>query len=590
MASGKNFPLSITLRTIDRATPGFAKLGEQLKSVSTATDKIAKVSSRVGKTLATNLTLPIIAVGAASVSAMADFEKGMASVSTLVDTSAVDMKAWEAQVLAIGRRTPVSIGSLSDALYNVVSAGIDTADAMTVLEKSAQLGVAGLSSTNDAVNIVTSSINAFGLEGIKAANVYDVLFTAVKHGKTDLTKLGEGFGAVAGKMADAGIEFDEYISAVSALTTVGVPASQAHTQMRAAVDGLTKSSKPLSKIFKKIGTKDFKSLIKESGGVVPALARVREAVGGSESKMRALIGSSEGSAAAMSVTGGVFEAFTETLADMRDGISEVEKGFKKQSKTAAASWQKTKNSLVSAGVSIGKILTPALEGVADKLQSVSAWFESLDDDTKETLVTIAGVVAVVGPTLLVLGKLAGAISMVSKVIKVMSIAMAANPIAALAIVIGAAALSIYSNWETFEEFFSLLWGGVKSIFGDAWEYISGIVDKVIGAVKEVTEAPGKMLDALTGGGNVGDLMAKAKSKALLPVGGEFSPLGPALLPQTTGGAALASSSARTPAASGYEAGEAQVVVKFEGAPPGTRIDSQSKGLMLETDTGNLMDF
>ena len=60
------------------------------------------------------------------------------------------------------------------------------------------------------------------------------------------------------------------------------------------------------------------------------------------------------------------------------------------------------------------IITPVIEGVNYLIQGIS----SLSDGTKKFIVTVGGVVAVVGPTLLILGKVFGAISNISSGMKV----------------------------------------------------------------------------------------------------------------------------------------------------------------------------
>lgn len=474
MASGKEFPLSIILRTVDRATAPLDKFSRNL-------DRIGKSAARLGKSLTTSLTLPIVAIGAAGVKAMSDFEDGMAKVGTLIDTTGESLDEMGAEVRAIGRRTPVALSDLTAALYSVRSAGVSAADQFSVLERSAQLGVAGMSTTAEAVDIVTSSMNAFNLKGADAVGISDVLFTAVKHGKTDLSQLGQGFGAVAGKMADAGIEFDEYMASVTAMTTVGRPASQAHTQMRAAIDGLTKSSKPLSKIFRRLGAKDFQDLIQKSGGVVPAMMKVRDAVGGSEAKMRALIGSSEGSAAVMSVTGTTYQAFTETLDDMRDGVSEVDKKFEEMNDTTASSLKRTKNAATSAAISIGKVLAPTLEKVSSMLEGLSGWFEGLDESTKEWIVTVAGVAAVVGPALMIFGKVAAAIKTITFAMRLLSKAMLASPFGV--IILGLEAISLLTGDD---------WGTMFSTAIEFWkekigEFLVWLADKYETAVMQVDD-------------------------------------------------------------------------------------------------------
>ena len=95
-------------------------------------------------------------------------------------------------VLDLGKRVPVSLDDLASALYDIRSAGISAGDAMGVLEGSAKLAVAGLGTTKEAANIVTSAINAFGLKGKDQANVYNTFFETVKNGKTTISELSQG--------------------------------------------------------------------------------------------------------------------------------------------------------------------------------------------------------------------------------------------------------------------------------------------------------------------------------------------------------------------------------------------------------------
>lgn len=198
----------------------------------TSFGKKAEVTSKLTSVAFMGLAAGATAVVAGltlSVKNAADFEKGMANVSTIVDTNTESMKDMGDAVLGIAKRTPVLTSDLTMALYDIRSAGVSAADGMNVLEKSAQLGVAGLGSTSESVDLVTSSLNAFKLKGEEASNVYGYIFNAVKYGKTTITGLAQGFGAVAGTVAAANIQLPEYLSAVAALTTTGQPAAQAHT-------------------------------------------------------------------------------------------------------------------------------------------------------------------------------------------------------------------------------------------------------------------------------------------------------------------------------------------------------------------------
>ncbi len=446
--AGKGFPLSIIISTVDKSTAALRAIGKKFDGLGKKMENVGKKAGRIGESLTRSLTLPIVAIGAASVKAFADFEQGMASVSTLVDTSTESMDMMGKKVLEIGRRTPVAISELTSALFDIRSAGIPAADAMNVLERSAKLGVAGLGTTAQAARLAAGAINAWGLEGKAADRIFNTIFQTTKNGITTIAGLEQGFGAVAGKMAKAGIEVDDYFASIAALTTTTLKAAEAHTQMKAAVDGLEKSGKKSRKLFKKLGVKDFKELVRTSGGVTKAFRRISEAVGKQSGALKDLIGSSEGAAAVQALAGKQGDNQVATLKDMRKetkGLTDDQIAFNKQNKTSAAQWQRTKNSLTSAAISMGTLLAPALTKVAEKIQSAAKWFNDLDDSTKKTIAKIAGVTAVVGPMLIVLGKVAPGVGLIVTALKTLAVIATAHPMFALAAAIGAVAAFTQSS-------------------------------------------------------------------------------------------------------------------------------------------------
>lgn len=410
------------------------------------------------------ISAPFVALGAVSLRSASDFGKAMANVSTLVDTTTESMKGMEKAVLQIAKRTPVAIQDLTGALYDIRSAGVSAGDAMGVLEGSARLAVAGLGSTKEAVDLVTSATNAFNLAGDEQARIYDVIFKTVKNGKTNISQLAQGFGAVAGTVAAAGIEIDEYLASIAALTTTGLPAAQAHTQIRAAIAGLTRETQLSEKVFSQLGAKTFKDLIQQSGGMVEAFRRISDALGGNDAEMIKLFGSVEAYNAVLGLTGGQNAAFTQTLKDMRDGANAVNDAFDKQNKELAAVQQRWTNVMESLAVSLGTILAPTVEKIAGALSDLAEWFDTLSDETKEWVVTIGTVVAAVGTATAAMGIFATAIGGLLPVIAAVRTAIAAvftlgaGPIAG---VIAAAAL-VWAAWEPLSEAFSTLFGGIAS--------------------------------------------------------------------------------------------------------------------------------
>lgn len=139
--------------SVKKSDEEFTKLQNKIKKVSENLEKVGKAATVAGGILT--------AMSAANLKMAADFETGMASVSTLIDTNVESLSDMNKEVLNIAKRTPVALNDLTSALYDIRSAGIAAENQFIVLEKSAQLGVAGLGSTSEAVDLVTSSLNAF---------------------------------------------------------------------------------------------------------------------------------------------------------------------------------------------------------------------------------------------------------------------------------------------------------------------------------------------------------------------------------------------------------------------------------------------
>lgn len=516
MARGKTFPINLELALTDLASTKFKEATSKISAQAKKLEGIGKRIGKIGKKLTLGLTLPILGFGVASAKAAADFEKGMSNVSTLVDTNTESIRAMGQEVLGVAKRTPVAIEGLTDALFDVRSAGISAGSAMGVLEKSAQLGVAGLGTTKEAADLVTSAINAFKLEGAEANAVYDQIFKTTKNGKTTISGLAQGFGAVAGTVAATGTKLDEYLSSVAALTTTGLPAAQAHTQLRAVISGLTRETKDSSKAFKELGAKNFKDLIKISGGLVPALKAISKQADGDEAAILKLVGSTEALNAVIGLTGNQAQVQVNALASMRDGSNELAVAFAKQTKTSAARFQKLKNSIQVSAIGIGNALLPIAGKVADKIQGLITKFEGLDSKTKEWIGALVIVAAVIGPALVaisflvtafktlkiatiasklamilwktVIFALKAALLILRGALLLINLVLAGNPIGIAIVAIAAAAALIIANWEPIKDFFSRLWDDVVFIF-----------DEAMGKIKEVVKAATEAFSFITGG-------------------------------------------------------------------------------------------
>lgn len=368
---------------VNTSNSEFDKMQNKIKNLASDLEKVGKAATIVGGSL--------MAFSAANLKLAADFSAGMTNVSTLIDTNVENFDAMKEEVLQIAKRTPVALDGLTSALYDIRSAGISANMQFEVLEKSAQLGLTGLGSTSEAVDLVTSSLNAFNLKGKEAEKLYDTIFKTVKFGKTTISGIAQGFGSVAGTVAASNIKLDDYLAAVAALTTTGQPAAQAHHQLKAAIAGMLRETDDSKKVFNTLGVKSFKELIQKSGGMVNAFKAITNCVGGNESAILSLFGSTMAYNAVLGLTTKQNKAYVETLNSMRYGTSLIDEGYQKQYNTEHAMMQRLKNMSQVIGIQLGEALAPTFGKVLDFCESTLNMLDKMSPQMKSFVaISIAG--------------------------------------------------------------------------------------------------------------------------------------------------------------------------------------------------------
>lgn len=385
--------------------------------------------TRIGQT-ASVAFLGLGAVVVASANSFREFEAGMSNISTIVDTSKESIAAMGDEVLDLAKRMPVGINDLVAGLYDLRSANIDGAHAMEALEASAKLGVAGLGSTAESVDLMTTAMNAFSDEGLSSNTIADTLFKTTQYGKNTISELSEAFGATAPLVKGAGVSLADFLSATSALTAGGIPASESMNGVRAAVVALKKPTEEMDKVFKALHVSSGPELIKVSGNLVNAFKAVQDEAARLGIPLEKVTGRIEGANAIMSLAGNTNGIYAKSLADMTSGVNSLDQAFAKQAGTFNSAIQLMINNVQVFAIQIGAAMAPALTVAANAIKSVADWFTKLPEPVKQFIAAgllattvITGIVA--GATLLI-GSIAGSIASIISLVAVVGGWIAAN--------------------------------------------------------------------------------------------------------------------------------------------------------------------
>jgi len=349
------------LELMDAKTSDVRKQGIRLgESYYSAMDSIGRAVKGASIALTAGLGAAAVSVGIKSVQMAADFNKSMSNVSTLIDTSVEDMGKMKEEVLNMSTELPVSIEGLSSALYDIRSAGIDANEAMSTLNWSAKLATAGLSTTQEATNILTSAINSFAKEGLDVQKISDILFKTVKAGKTTISDLAISFGASAPVIAEAGVKLADFQAATAALTITGLPASQAQMGLRQAIVALIKPTEDMEDLFAKLGVKSGRELISTSENMGDVFKKLKDASDQNNISFEKAVGSVEALNATTGLLGESSESYKTSLGDMTTGTDKLSEAYNKQNEEASAQYQILKNQLNVEMIKLGTAVLPKL--------------------------------------------------------------------------------------------------------------------------------------------------------------------------------------------------------------------------------------
>lgn len=306
----------------------------------------------------------------------AAFEQRLRNIATLLDEDVgVSMEKFRQGIHDLLLEVPSDADELGAAAYQIVSAGISgTADALNVLRTSSKLGIAGLSTTAEAADVMTSALNAFEISADDANRVANVLFLTVKKGKTTIAEIATQFGSVAAGAAKVGVTFEELQAATAAITVTGVATSQAQTALAQLMLSLLNPSETLIQLFGRLNEAEGKNirsgsdLIEVYGGLRGALDAIERASGGDEQIITKAFKRAQATQVAFALLGAQRGTFGDTLRAMAEDSTAFEVAFAKAAESTEKKIQLMKGAFFVLRDVLFQELTPSIQAMTEGVQ------------------------------------------------------------------------------------------------------------------------------------------------------------------------------------------------------------------------------
>ncbi len=297
---------------------------DEFEKKTKAADKILGDISKKAAIAAT----AIAATGAAFAKMAIDFNSRLAKIETLIPGQTDRITELKKAIQDLSPEVRKATDDLTDGAYNIISAYGDADDTVRKLEISAKAASAGAATTNDAINLLSATVKAYGDTSAAAQQkVADLAFVTLRNGQTSFPELASSIQRVTSLSAELNISQEELFAVFSASTGVIGGAAEVSTRTAAAQRELLTGTDKLAAAFSDLGVKTGSELIQNFGGFQGALQALKTYADQTDQSITNLFGSAEAGQIALYLTGAGAEKFTKDLADMGDAAGALNTAF-----------------------------------------------------------------------------------------------------------------------------------------------------------------------------------------------------------------------------------------------------------------------
>lgn len=476
-----------------------------------------KMKETGGKlTAAGKAVMPVSAavagIGTAAVVSAVNFEDAMAKVSTIADTTEIPLDELRSQILSLSSQTGISANEIADNVYNAISAGQKTGDAVNFVTNSTKLAKAGFADAGAALDVLTTILNAYGMEASEVTDVSDMLIQTQNLGKTTVAELSSSMGKVIPTANAYHVQLDQLCTGYAKMTANGVATAESTTYMNSMLNELGKSGTTVSDILKDKTGKSFAELMEDGHSLADVLSILKDSADEQNLSFGDLWSSAEAGKAGLILLGDSADDFNATLAQMRESTGATETAFEKL-QTNSSKINKAVNDVKNTFIILGGVIldtfSPAIDAVTGGIQKLCNWISSLPTGIQTVIVLIGTLIAAAGPLLVVLGTLMTSIGSLAPIISTavtaistfsVGLALPLAPIAAIAAAVTALILMVadlYKNNEDFRNNIQIIWNSIKDFFNTVLSEIQTNFSFVWNAVKVIVETALNYIVAVT---------------------------------------------------------------------------------------------
>lgn len=466
--------------------------GRSIQSVNKYKESINNVGSsmrNVGSNMSLYFTLPVVAGFGAAIKTGADFEQQMARVGAIAGSSKTELKSLSDQAVDLGAKTSLSASEVAKGMEELAALGMSTNQIMKAMPGVISAAEASGSDLATTASIMASSLNSFNLKANDSSHVADLLATAANDSAADIQYMGEALKYASTPAHALGITLEDTSAAIEVMSNSGLDGSQAGTALRASFIRLAKPTNQSQKAIDKLGI----SLTNSKGkfvGMPNLIGQFKNSLQGMTKEQKlayvAQIVGTEAASGFLSLIDAGPDKIKKYSDSLKDSNGASKDAADKMKDNLKGSLEQLQGAFESLGITIGKAFSPALRKLADVVTALVSKFSSLPTPVIVITTLFVGLVASIGPLLMLTGLLAHSIVGISE------------------------AMKLLNDTKSGAKFFSLFNGGIKGVLPNIGQLLTKI--PLIGGLMTTLTGPVGIAVAAIAGIGTAFVVAYKKSE------------------------------------------------------------------------------
>lgn len=305
-----------------------------------------------------------------SISVGMEFETAMAQTATIMDKSVMSVGEMSDSIKQLSSEMGVSSASISNAVYNAISATGDTANAVSLVADATKLATAGFTDTDSALGVLTTSINAYGMAATDAEKISDSLIMTQNLGVTTVAQLSASMGKAIASASAYGVDLYNLEAAYISLTKGGINTAESTTYISSMMKELGKEGTGAAKLLKEKTGKSFSELMAEGSSLGDVLGVLYTACGNDATALMNLWSSAEAGKAANAIINQGLDQFNGNLSQLQGSAGTTEAAYETMCDTLQHQTEMLKTNIQNLGISV-------YEGLQDSLKDVASFGNEL---------------------------------------------------------------------------------------------------------------------------------------------------------------------------------------------------------------------